>query len=94
MIAASLISGELPERMESQWLQLGDKFPMRTIAAGGAFCDTLPGDVNEKYASIITDLTRSFKQQRYIELREKMFRGEADAGEMQEYSELACQLKS
>ncbi len=91
--AAALLTGESPDSLEQRWLELGERFPLSAIAAGGAFCDTLGGDERQRWTLLSQDLLRRGKRNRYAELKDKMFRGEAAPEEMAEYAALASELK-
>ncbi len=92
-LAAAVVSGEALSELERRWLEMGDQRPMAVIAAGGVYCETLPGDGEEKWAILCKTLEKKRRRVRYNELRLKMLRGEATAEELQDYLRLAQELK-
>ncbi len=92
-LAAAVLSGESPSALEQRWLEMGETLPLAAIAAGGAYCETLPGDGQEKWELLCKSLENKRRRLRYNELRLKMLRREATTEELQQYLHLAQELK-
>lgn len=93
-VAAALLTGTMPEELESQWLQIGDTRLMGAIAGGGNFCDTLSGTEAEKWQKISADLLRHVRTARYRQLLDVMLRGNPTDEERAEYAQLASKIKN
>lgn len=92
-IAGALLSGEKPAELEARWLELDAKFPLAVIANGGAFCETLSGNLNSKWDSLTQTLSRRAKKKRYEALKALMLRAQATPDEISEYMTIAAELK-
>lgn len=92
-VASALLSASSTEELELYWLEIGDSFPMKAIAAGGGYCDEL-----ERTADpwpILLDILSVRKSRReYGALKTKLSRGTASNEELLRFQELARILKS
>ncbi len=91
-LASALLTASSPAELEAGWLETGDSFPMRAIAAGGDYCEEL-GRASDPGPVLVEILSTRCLRREYDELKVILSRGEASDAQLLRFQELARQLK-
>ena len=91
-LASALLTASSPAELEAGWLETGDSFPMRAIAAGGDYCEEL-GRASDPGPVLMEILSTRCLRREYDELKVILSRGEASDAQLLRFQELARQLK-
>jgi DNA primase len=92
-IASALFSASSAGELEAYWLEIGDSFPLKAIAAGGAYCDELERTA-DPWPILMEILSKRKERREYEQIKAKLSRGAASDEELIRFQTLAKSLKS